>query len=108
MDVYCVHCGEETPQTVVYGNKYLKQMSCQVCGTVLEVDRKKMLKLYAKEFVERILTKPYRMVREIEGEKLSEFMLSMPIRVVSKPARIAKEISDLVKKRDWPRETDAD
>jgi len=99
MDIYCLHCKEETPHKVVYGPKFLKEMRCEVCGTVLRVDRKQMLKTYAAEFVDRVLTKPYRMKKELRGKELSDFILSLPIRIVSKPVRVAKEISEILKKK---------
>ena len=72
MDIYCLHCKEETPHKVIYGPKFLKEMRCEVCGTVLRVDRKQMLKTYAAEFVDRVLTKPYRMKKELRGKELIE------------------------------------
>ncbi len=102
MDVYCLRCGEETPHMVTYGEKYLKEMRCESCGTAVKVDRKRMLELYAREMVDRILSKPYRMKKELAAKSLSEFMMSLPVRVALKPVKVAKELADLVTKGDWP------
>jgi len=106
MDVFCLHCREETPHTVVYGEKYLKEMRCDVCGTVIKVDRKRMLELYAHDAVDRILSKPLRMKKELAAKSLSEFTMSLPVRVALKPVKIAKELADLVRKGDWPEHDD--
>jgi len=47
--------------------------------------------------VERILTKPYRMTKELE-EDLTKFILSLPIRIITKPYRIAREVGEIIKK----------
>ena len=103
MDVFCLHCREETPHTVSYGEKYLKEMRCEVCGTAIKVDRKRMLELYAHEMVDRILSKPLRMKKELAAKSLSEFTMSLPVRVALKPVKMAKELADLVTKGDWPK-----
>jgi len=102
MDVFCLHCREETPHMVAYGQKYLKEMRCEVCGTVIRVDRKRMLELYAHDMVDRILSKPLRMKKELAAKSLSEFTMSLPVRVALKPVKVAKELAGLVTKGDWP------
>lgn len=110
MDVYCLRCRRETPHVVSYGKKYLKEMRCDACGTVIKVDRKRMLELYAKEMVERLLSKPLRVKKEIAAKSLSEFTMSLPVRIALKPVKMAKELANLVTGGDWhePESDEAD
>ena len=38
------------------------------CGSEIEIKREKLIENYAVDFIERILTKPYRMTRELEKD----------------------------------------
>ena len=83
-----------------YGNlcgKTLKSIKCAECGSEIEIRREKLIGNYAVDFIERILTKPYRMTRELEKD-LTKFILSLPIRIITKPYRIAKEVGEMIKK----------
>ena len=74
-----------------------KSIKCAECGSEIEIRREKLIGNYAVDFIERILTKPYRMTRELEKD-LTKFILSLPIRIITKPYRIAKEVGEMIKK----------
>lgn len=96
-ELFCLHCNKDTPHTVVYAGKTLKSIKCTVCGSEIEIRREKLIENYAIDFIERILTKPYRMTRELERD-LTKFILSLPIRIITKPYRIAREVGNIIKK----------
>ncbi|KYO65246.1 bh protein [Thermovenabulum gondwanense] len=98
-ELFCLHCNKETPHTVYYAGNILKRIKCEECGSEIEIRREKLLENYALDFIERILTKPYRMTKELEGD-LKKFILSLPIRIVTKPYRIVKEVEDILKKEE--------
>jgi len=95
-ELYCLHCKKDTPHLVTYAGNILKSVKCTVCGSELEIKREKLLGNYAVDFIERILTKPYRMTKELEGD-LKKFIISLPIRIITKPYRIAKEVEHIIK-----------
>ena len=101
--VFCLHCRKETLHTLTYaggyskGESYLKRIKCEECGTSLEIDRKIILEHYAGHALERIFTKPHRLTGEIR-KGLTRFIKSLPIRIITKPYRIGKEIMEIVKK----------
>ena len=101
-ELYCLHCSKETPHTLTYaghplsGESYLRKIKCEDCKTIIELDRIKILELYGKQLVKRALNKPGRLTKEIRAD-LTNFIKSLPIRIITKPYRTAKEIIDIVK-----------
>jgi hypothetical protein len=96
-ELFCLHCNRDTPHVVKYVGNTLKSVKCTECGSEIEIKREKLLEKYAVDFIERILTKPYRMTKELEGD-ITKFILSLPIRIITKPYRIAKEVENIIKK----------
>ncbi len=100
--LFCLHCQKETPHTLIYvghplsGKSYLKKIKCENCKTVIELDRIKILEVYSKRMVKRVFTKPNRLTNEIKAD-LTNFIKSLPIRIITKPYRTAKEIIEIVK-----------
>lgn len=96
-ELFCLHCNKDTPHVVTYVGNTLKSVKCTQCGNEIEIRKEKLLGNYAVDFIERILTKPYRMTKELEGD-IKKFILSLPIRIITKPYRIVKEVEDIIKK----------
>ena len=96
-ELFCLHCNKDTPHQVTYVSNSLKSIRCLECCSEIEIKRDKLLENYAVDFIDRILTKPYRMTRELEQD-LTKFILSLPIRIITKPYRIAKEVGHIIKK----------
>ena len=96
-ELFCLHCNKDTPHVVTYVGKILKSIKCEECGSEIEINREKLLENYAAEFIERIITKPYRMTKELEKD-ITKFLLSLPIRIITKPYRVVKEVEDILKK----------
>ena len=95
-ELFCLHCNRECPHRITYLGTYLKEVRCQECGTHIEMDRKKILETYTAEIIDRLLTKPHRLTEELRKD-LSNFIKSMPIRIMTKPLRVAKEIIEVIK-----------
>jgi transcription elongation factor Elf1 len=98
-ELFCLHCGTDTQHEVTYLGNSLKSIRCSECGNEIEIKREKLLGNYAGDFIERILTKPYRMTEELEKD-ITKFILSLPIRIITKPYRIAKEVGNIIKKQN--------
>ena len=100
--LFCLHCHQETPHTLIYaghplsGESYLRKVKCEDCKTVIELDRIKILELYGKQMVKRVFTKPSRLTKEIRAD-LTNFIKSLPIRIITKPYRAAKEVLEIIK-----------
>lgn len=98
-ELFCLHCNKDTPHLVTYVGNVLKSIRCIQCGNEIEIQKDKLLENYAVDFIERILTKPYRMTEELE-EDITRFILSLPIRIITKPYRIVKEVENIIRKQD--------
>lgn len=96
-ELFCLYCNKDTPHIVTYAGNVLKSIKCKECGNEIEIRRDKLIENYAVDFIERILTKPYRMTRELE-EDITKFILSLPIRIITKPYRLVKEVENIIKK----------
>lgn len=97
-ELFCLHCNKNTSHAVCYVGKTLKSIKCTECGSEIEIRREKLIENYAVDFIERILTKPYRMTQELEKD-LTKFILSLPIRIVTKPYRMVREVGEMIKKQ---------
>ncbi|MCD5398032.1 bh protein [candidate division NPL-UPA2 bacterium] len=95
-ELFCLHCNQECLHIITYLGTYLKEVRCQECGTHIEMDRKRILETYTAEVIDRILTKPHRLTEEVRSN-LSNFIKSSPIRIITKPLRVAKEIMEVIK-----------
>jgi transcription elongation factor Elf1 len=98
-ELFCLHCDKDTHHTVEYVGKNLKCIRCNSCGSAIELIKERLLEHYSVEFIERVLTKPYRMTKEIEGN-LKKVLISLPVRVITKPTRLAREVKEIIKSED--------
>ncbi len=94
-ELFCLHCDKECAHTITYAGQYLSRVRCKECGTEIELDRTRIMENYATETLERILTKPIRVTEEMRKD-LTAFLASVPIRIMTKPYRMAKEIMDVI------------
>ncbi|MGI6112496.1 MAG: bh protein [Mahellales bacterium] len=93
VQLYCIECLQECEHIIIYWNDKLKAIKCCNCGRKLEIIHEKMLEYCVAHWVKRILTKPKRMTKELEND-FKHFLLSLPIRIIKKPYKLAQEISD--------------
>jgi len=98
-ELFCLHCGEERVHTLTYLGKYLHQIKCEECGIQLQIDRLKIMESYAEDLLEEILAKPHQLLEEKKRLGLIRFLKSLPVRVVTKPYRVAREAIEIVKKK---------
>lgn len=89
--LYCENCNGETDHTITYRNGKICSIGCQVCGAEVHLDHQSMSHYYKEEVLNRLLTKPGRMTREMQAD-LNGFLRSMPKRVITKPYRVYKEL----------------
>ncbi|WP_273124246.1 bh protein [Bacillus weihaiensis] len=89
--LFCVYCKEEVDHSITYVNDKLKNVECLECQHKMEINLNVNREFY-KEIYKRISSKPERMTKEYR-EDLSHFLYSLPVRVVSKPYRILKDIN---------------
>ena len=97
--LFCLHCEKETPHTIMYRGEYLQRINCNICGMEIHIDKEKIMKLYISNALNRLFTKPGRITEEMRRD-LSTFLISLPLRIVSKPYRVAKEFFEIVKKNE--------
>ncbi|PSR32560.1 MAG: bh protein [Sulfobacillus benefaciens] len=104
VELLCIPCMHSTGHTVTYRDRRLVSLECDVChhrtelgegvpreNTEHKVTLHEIERLYTEDFLQRILSKPQRMTRELE-EDLSLFLATVPLRLVTKPYRVLKEV----------------
>ena len=94
--LFCLHCEKETPHIITYSGNFLSRVLCERCGTEVKLDRKRILETYTAELIEDILTKPRRLTEEMRRD-LTAFLTSLPLRIITKPYRVIKDILEVVK-----------
>ena len=75
----------------------MEDIKYNICGNDIRIYRETLLKIYTADFVDRIFPKSQRMTGEIK-KNLSQFLKSIPIRIITKPYRIAHESTDILQK----------
>jgi hypothetical protein len=94
-DFYCNGCKQEGPHFLVYSNNVLVRSECANCGREVPFCEQTLLTLYAKDIVQRILTKPQRLSEELKRD-LRHAILTLPVRLLTKPYRLVKEVEEVV------------
>jgi len=95
--LYCIHCEKDTLHELTYVANRLEKTKCLECGMEIKFDKEQLLMVYSKDLVKRLLTKPKRITDEAFSD-LSGFLQSFPIRIVTKPSRMIKEVKNLLDK----------
>jgi hypothetical protein len=78
----------------MYIGENIERITCTECNAYVKIDEKMVISAIGADIVSRVTSKPERMSNEIK-ENLSKFLKSMPKRVVTKPYRIIKELKDI-------------
>jgi len=90
----CLRCQKDTLHRVVYQGGMIRAIRCEECGLEVSFDQTKLLALYGEDLVKRVLTKPRRLTEEYERD-LFTFFSSIPFRIVTKPYRMLRELESL-------------
>lgn len=98
-ELFCLYCNMDTCHEVEYVGQKLRCIRCLSCGSAIELIKEKLLEHYSKDFIERVITKPYRMTQEVENN-LKKVLISLPVRIITKPTRLAKEFKGIITKED--------
>ncbi|MCR1898694.1 bh protein [Irregularibacter muris] len=88
--LFCLHCDEDTQHTIIYKQNKIESIQCEKCGVAIMVDHEYVQQHYKEEIIERVLSKPSRMTKEMEAD-IGVFFSRLPYRVISKPYRLIKE-----------------
>lgn len=91
--LFCILCEKETPHEIEYKNEQISQITCKECEIKIQLNQDFVNKHFKEEFVSRVLSKPTRMTSEMEKD-LSNFLRSLPSRVITKPYRVYKEYKE--------------
>lgn len=90
-DLFCANCNQETEHQIEYLSDKIQSITCTKCGSAVHLDVSSMEKYYKEDVISRLVSKPGRMTREMQAD-LNGFLKSFPLRVVTKPYRIIKEL----------------
>jgi ribosomal protein S27E len=94
-ELFCDKCMNDSIHTIVYINEVMHKVKCDECGKTSMI-HDHLIKEISGEFIERVLTKPKRIKKEVENDP-SHAISSLPSRIISKPYRIYKEFKGLRK-----------
>ncbi|UFT98596.1 bh protein [Radiobacillus kanasensis] len=89
-ELFCIHCEDDTLHQITYINDVITKVECEECHNIIEL-RVNVMQEFYKESYQRIASKPARMTNEYRDD-LSHFLFSLPIRVITKPYRIVKDL----------------
>ncbi|MCL4493488.1 MAG: hypothetical protein M1294_01580 [Firmicutes bacterium] len=105
-ELFCVPCNNPTEHVVTYRRGRIHTITCQSCGRQIHVGLDTPSSVSSSgdarygrycgtkssgNLLYRIITKPRRVEEEI-AEDMSGFWMGMPLRVMTKPARVLKEL----------------
>lgn len=90
-ELVCFVCNKLTVHNIEYSNERMKSITCSTCGVIYELIIEVRISYHTENILKRILTKPHRILDETRTDFI-EFIYSLPLRVVSKPYRLANEI----------------
>lgn len=90
-DLFCIHCNKETPHKVVYINDKITKIECEQCHQSIETEID-IVKEFYKEMYDKIATKPERIIEDYEKNP-KKFIVNFPFRMVSKPYRVLKDLN---------------
>jgi hypothetical protein len=91
-NLFCIHCNDETPHMITYINNEITKIECEDCHNIVAI-KVDIMKEFYKEIYERVSTKPSRITQEYKKD-LSVFLYRLPIRVVSKPYRLMRDLNE--------------
>ncbi len=109
VDLLCTPCMMTTSHTITYVDGRLASIECENCHRRVEVHEQEptqgnqagpashhitlsgIHQIYSADFAQRILTKPHRIGEQLQ-EDLSLFLITLPLRLITKPYRLTKEI----------------
>ncbi|MDI3548743.1 MAG: hypothetical protein PWR10_2395 [Halanaerobiales bacterium] len=94
-ELFCIECEEETVHTVIYLDNKIQRVKCNKCGSVFGIDHKKLIELHTLSTAEHILKEPFKLNKELK-EKGTQFLFSLPKRLLTKPYRITKEFLEIL------------
>lgn len=97
-ELLCLHCDRETAHNIIYRGKYIYRIKCLECGTELAINSKKILETYTADAIERFLTGS-RGINEEMRKDLTLFIAGLPVRIITKPVRMAREFLDVFRKK---------
>jgi ribosomal protein L44E len=95
VSLYCSRCKDETLHRVQYLNEKLHSTECSDCHRKYKINFNPTRELY-KEVYKRITSKPTRVTKEYK-EDLSKFISGFPKRLLSKPYRLLRNVDETMK-----------
>ena len=87
-ELSCVRCGVPTEHELAYAGRLLVTTRCTRCGRVIARDVRRR---YAADLVDRIRSKPRRIVRRLRRHPVT-FTAGLPRTAAAKPLRVLDEV----------------
>lgn len=93
-ELFCLGCNKDTVHETTYVGNYLKCIRCFECGRTIAINRQQLLEHFAIDAMERLATKPHRITEELRCD-LQKCISTLPVRIITKPFRTIKEIGEV-------------
>ncbi len=91
----CTACDRDTVHRVVYLHKKVLKITCRECGKDFRFYSKHPIEHYMLSTAEQLFLEPSKLNREFHEEGAS-FLFSLPRRVITKPYRMMREFSEFL------------
>lgn len=87
----CSHCFKESPVKITYLENSMIKLTCESCGYAVKIPQRLIPDFSLIKWERRLITKPVRMALEAKKDSLG-FISTLPLRVMTKPLRIVREL----------------
>ncbi|MBE0478400.1 hypothetical protein IBX65_04685 [Candidatus Aerophobetes bacterium] len=87
----CSHCLKEAPVKITYLGNSMVKVTCKSCGYTIKISPTPSSCISSVKWEHRLLTKPIRLALEMKTDSL-HFISTFPLRVITKPLRIVREL----------------
>jgi hypothetical protein len=93
----CAPCGTQRLHSVTYLGNIFASVTCTVCGETLRPRPEDLIADYVRDFEQRLIRKPGRMLYHARRNPLSFVFHYLPRGLVSKPREVFKEWETLAR-----------
>jgi hypothetical protein len=90
----CARCGLESFHQISYVGIMLVEAQCATCGLTTGINHDLLYHTYLREFESRVRSKPRRVLKAATRSP-KQFMLHLPIAVLTKPYKLGEELTSL-------------
>ncbi len=97
-ELHCEVCDLDTMHELHYAGRLLESTRCTRCDTHLELSQRALLPAYAHDLEQRIVSKPWRMLRRARRDPWG-YLTSLPWAVLRQPGKFLGEFREVLRRK---------